>query len=232
MMLSLGIIGISGFSRVHLDAIAYWQGEKACSLDAVLVHPDDAQSEKRKELEARGVRIYHSLEEMLDKEKHRLSLISVTSGIEHHEWMSCRIMEAGVHVFCEKPAAGTALEARQMLSVSKAADRILAVGYQYLYSSAIQRIKEIRIRGILGKLIRGKMMVSWPRTSGYYSRNSWAGKEKIGDRYIYDSPLQNGNAHFLQNMLYIAGSDFHESVQPATVYAQKVWNFFSGQLMQ
>ena len=220
MMLSIGIVGISGFSRVHLDSIAYWQKKNVCSLDAALVHPDDSQSEKRKELEARGVRIHHSLDEMLDKGKNRLNLISVTSGIEHHEWMSCRIMEAGVHVFCEKPAAGTAGEARRMLDVSKAQDRILAVGYQHLYSPAIQRIKEIRIRGILGKLIRGKMMVSWARTSGYYGRNSWAGKEKIGDRYIYDSPLQNGNAHFLQNLLYIAGSDFHESAQPAAVYGE------------
>ncbi len=37
---------------------------------------------------------------------------------------------------------------------------------------------------------------------------------------IYDSPLQNATAHFLQNMLYVAGPSPDETAEPAAVYGE------------
>jgi hypothetical protein len=60
----------------------------------------------------------------------------------------------------------------------------------------------------------------WPRSSAYYKRNDWAGKIIYNDKYIFDSPIQNATAHYLNNLLYIAGETHDESAIPKEIYGE------------
>ncbi|HMB01989.1 MAG TPA: hypothetical protein VKS21_13475, partial [Spirochaetota bacterium] len=84
----------------------------------------------------------------------------------------------------------------------------------------IQKIKAITIRQRLGKLISAKTFATWPRSSAYYKRNAWAGKYEFNGKKIYDSPMMNAVAHFLQNMLYVAGAGPHSSACPVKIYSE------------
>jgi hypothetical protein len=51
----------------------------------------------------------------------------------------------------------------------------------------------------------------WPRDHAYYSRNNWAGKLKVGDAKVNDSPFNNAVAHDLMMMLFLAGPEFRSA---------------------
>jgi D-xylose 1-dehydrogenase (NADP+, D-xylono-1,5-lactone-forming) len=73
----------------------------------------------------------------------------------HSPW-SIRAMEAGKHVLCEKPVGMNALEAANMLEVSKRTGKTLMEAFMWRFHPQVARAKEIVDSGVLGdiKLIR------------------------------------------------------------------------------
>jgi predicted dehydrogenase len=219
-MIDLGIIGVRGFARTHHACIGECERRGLCRLKAAAVLPKEQNEPEAAELRARGVAIHDSAQALFDAEKGRLSLITIPCGIAQHAPLSIQAMKHGFHVLCEKPAAGTTAEALEMRETAGQTGRILAIGYQNMYSRAIQTIKSTVREGELGRLLSAKTMVLWPRGADYYARNEWAGRLATGGRTIYDSPVQNAVSHYLQNMLYIAGEDADSSAAPEIVYGE------------
>jgi predicted dehydrogenase len=201
----IGLIGIGGYGRSHLDSIAACHELGLCNLEAVTVRPQDADPESEDALKADGVRVYRDFDDMLNDESSLVELIAIPTGISSHRFLSVDALEHGYHVVCEKPAAGTIEDVRAMKTARDRAERILAIGYQYLYSEAVQMVKAACVEGKWGRLLSAKGMGLWPRSTAYYGRNEWAGKIESGGVRIYDSPVQNAVSHYLQLMLYLAG---------------------------
>lgn len=218
----VGIIGVGGFARSHLDALEECEHRGWARLTAAAVRPQDREAQRStvEALLARGVRLHSSAEELMANERGALDMIVVPTGIDQHASLSIAALDGGFHVFCEKPAAGTVEEALEMLAAQKRSGRVLAVGFQNLFSPSINRIKQIALDGSLGALRSARTMVLWPRGSDYYARNEWAGRLAVHGRWIFDSPVQNAVAHFLQNMLYVAGGNEHDCMEPFEVYAE------------
>lgn len=90
-----------------------------------------------------------------------------------------------------------------------AAERVTgfaAVGYQWSFSEPMQALKSDILAGRLGRPLRLKSLVCWPRPESYYTRNNWAGRIALADgTRVLDSPATNAAAHFLHNMIYILG---------------------------
>lgn len=219
---NVGIIGVGGFARSHLTSLEECEKRGWVRLVAAAVRPEDrpAQKEALDRLALRGVRLHASAEELFAAERGIVDLIVVPVGIDQHAPLSIAALEAGYHVFCEKPAAGSVEEALQMRAAQERTGKTLAIGFQNLFSPSVNRIKEIRLAGTFGRLLTGRTMVLWPREPEYYARNEWAGRLSVRGRWIYDSPVQNAVAHFLQNMLCVAGPREHECLEPVSVYAE------------
>jgi predicted dehydrogenase len=181
----------------------------------VVVRPQDEDPEEERALRSKGVKVYRSVPEMLEGERSRVELIAIPTGIPSHAALSISALEAGYHVLCEKPAAGTHDDALMMREASRKSGKYLAIGFQYIFTQAVQNLKRIRAEARLGRLERMKAVVLWPRDTAYYRRNPWAGRLKADGRTIYDSPVQNGTSHFLNTMLYIAGDDPSRTAYPA-----------------
>ena len=218
--IKVGIIGVGGFARIHLQAIANCQD--LCVLGAAVIREQDRARalETEKKMVKKGIAIYRDYRQMLDRERGRIQLISIPVGIHQHAELSISALRHGYHVVCEKPAAGTIAEARQMRAVQRETGKILAIGYQDIFSPSIQRIKAIRLAGELGRLKSASCFVLWPRSSAYYDRNSWAGKFVYKGKKIQDSPIQNAVSHFLNAMLYVAGDAAGESALPHKVLGE------------
>ena len=215
----IGIIGVGGFGRTHLRAVEYAQSNGLAELRAAVILPG-LEQETEARMRGEGVVIYRSHEEMLREAGGEIELVGVPCGIDQHEPLSVAALEAGYHVLCEKPAAGDRAQALSMQRASHRAGKSLAIGYQNIYSPTIQRIKEIALSGSLGRLVRAKTMVLWPRPASYYRRNGWAGRLRVNGRAIYDSPVQNATAHYLENMLYVAGSSRQAAARPVKLYGE------------
>jgi predicted dehydrogenase len=106
--------------------------------------------------------------------------------------------------------------------------RILKVpGYrlQWSYSDALARIKADMASGVLGRPLRMRSLILWPRPLSYYKRNSWAGAIKTASGIeINDSPLNNATAHYLHNCLYLLGSA-PTTLQAECYRANKIENY-------
>ncbi len=214
----IGIIGVSGFAKCHLNSIKHLENE--CQLIAASVRKSDrveADVDVAREL---GAKIYENAYEMLDAEKKNIDIICIPTSIDSHSEFSIAAMKSGYDVICEKPATGTIEEVIMMKEVSEETGRKLCVAFQNIFSPTIQKIKKIRINKILGELVSCKSYALWPRSSAYYKRNDWAGKIIYNDKYVFDSPIQNATAHYLNNLLYIAGETHDESAMPAKVYGE------------
>ena len=216
----IGLVGLNGFAQVHLRSIDNCIEEGLASLEAVVVRPKSRNSDNFRAVESRGIRVYATLDEILEGEQGKLDLIAIPTGIDSHAPFSVAALEKGFHVLCEKPAAGTLDDVEAMLKAQRETGKVLTIGFQNLFTPTVQRIKKIRLEGSLGELKEVRTKVAWPRNSTYYGRNDWAGKLYMEGKAILDSPLQNATAHFLQNMLYAAGTTGHGSATPVTVYGE------------
>ncbi len=223
-IIKIGVIGVGGFAATHIRSILKCEGKGLCELSAVVARQPYnvayGEEARERELRRKGVRVYRTYEQLLEAEKGALQLVTVPLGIGLHATVSIAGLRAGYNVLCEKPAAGNSHDAQRMLAAQRETGRFVAIGYQYLLSGPIQYLKSLAISRRFGRLLRARTLVRWPRDSVYYGRNEWAGKLYVDGKPIYDSPMQNAAAHFLQNMLYVAGESADASAAPVEVYAE------------
>ena len=82
-----------------------------------------------------------------------IQLISVTSPNGMHREMAVAALEAGKHVWCEKPMALTIADAEAMTEAAKKAKgQATALGYGYLRNPALQHAKKLIADGAIGEV--------------------------------------------------------------------------------
>ena len=212
------LVGIGGYGRTLLAVLAAAQAERRCTLSAAVVRTPGRYPESERTLRELGARAYPTLDELLAAEAGRLELVVVAGGIPCHATASVAALEAGCHVLCEKPAAGTLAGARRMQQAAQRSGRLLAIGYQGMFGPAVGRLKELRLAGELGALRSARALICAPRGAHYYRRRDWGGRR--GGAAVLDSPIQNACAHHLQHMLYVAGAGERQAATPVAVTAE------------
>jgi predicted dehydrogenase len=82
-----------------------------------------------------------------------IALISVTSPNALHREMAVSALEAGKHVWCEKPMALTLADAEAMSkAAAKARGQATALGYGYLQNPALQYAKQLIAEDAIGEI--------------------------------------------------------------------------------
>jgi predicted dehydrogenase len=89
-------------------------------------------------------------EELLnDKE---LDAVAIATPVRFHFEMAKACLEAGKHVFIEKPMARTTVEGEELLELARKKGLLIMVGHTFLFSPAVRRMKEIVDSGDIGKI--------------------------------------------------------------------------------
>ncbi len=130
-------------------------------------------------------------------------VVSISAGIPYHLPLMRNALRYGASVLLEKPAAATADEVEQMIFLEQCHPaQFVRIAFQFLYAPETGMLKkEILKRGNLESVtVRGLVK----RDDAYYSRNGWAGRlfDPGTGTAIYDSPLSNAFAHYLNLALY------------------------------
>jgi predicted dehydrogenase len=68
--------------------------------------------------------------------------VIIASSIETHASLAIQAMNAGKHVFVEKPMAANSVDAAEMIAVARKTDRILFPGHTMLYNPVLKRLLE------------------------------------------------------------------------------------------
>jgi predicted dehydrogenase len=97
-----------------------------------------------------GVRTCDKLEEVLaDPGVDAVSI--ATPPATHHELVK-QALEAGKHVLVEKPLARTSDEAHELIDLAERDDLVLMPGHTFLYSPAVNKIRQLIGDGDLGEV--------------------------------------------------------------------------------
>jgi predicted dehydrogenase len=115
---------------------------------------------------------YADYREMLDKESGLDAVLIATPDFVHAE-QAVASLQAGRHVYCERPMAHTAEAARTMAETARQTGRLLQIGYQHRSNPRYQFVRQ-RLLGearLLGRVVyvRGQTYqpisedVGWPR---------------------------------------------------------------------
>lgn len=83
-----------------------------------------------------------------------IDLVSITAPNALHKEMSLAAIAAGKHVYCEKPLAPLAADAREMADAAEAADLRTQVGFNYLCNPMLQLARDMIEAGEIGE-VRG-----------------------------------------------------------------------------
>ncbi|HXE72707.1 MAG TPA: Gfo/Idh/MocA family oxidoreductase [Candidatus Nitrosotenuis sp.] len=99
----------------------------------------------------RQVRPTTRFEDLLEDPEVEALVIS-TPPASHHS-LARRALEAGKHVFVEKPLAVSSAQCDDLVALARQKERLLMVDHTFVYTSAARKIKEILERGDLGEIL-------------------------------------------------------------------------------
>lgn len=214
---TVALCGANGFGQYYVKALLAHAGAHQIRFIAAV---NRSEPQMRPELEAAGVQIFTSLQEMFGAGL-QPDFVILSTGITCHREQTEYCFSQGSHVLCEKPVAASLEDAEAMQSAAEKSGLILSIGYQWSFTSAIQELKRRVLAGEFGRPLCLKTLVHWPRPDTYYSRNNWAGAiEDEQGAPVLDSPVMNATAHYLHNALYILGDTVETSAGVHAVEAE------------
>lgn len=97
-----------------------------------------------------NVKACSSYEELLETD---VDAIMVSAYVKVAAEYVIRALEAGKHVFCEKPPSMTSKEMLNVIEVEKRTDRVLKYGFNHRYHFSVMEAKKLVDEGTFGKLL-------------------------------------------------------------------------------
>ncbi len=81
-----------------------------------------------------------------------IDAIVVATPVSAHYPIAKEALEAGKHVFVEKPLAQSANEGEELMRIAAERKRVLLVGHTFVYTAAVNKIKDVVSSGELGDI--------------------------------------------------------------------------------
>lgn len=208
------LVGANGYGARFLEPLFDMHKNGEIIFEGVVTRSDFPMQD---ELKAAGISAYKTLDAFYAEHNADMALISTPAFLHKEQSIYC--VEHGSNVLCEKPAAPTVDEVDAMLAAEKKTGKFIAIGYQRCFSDAVLALKRDILDGVLGKAVSMKFAMSAPRKFVYYARGGgYAGQVFTKDgRTILDSPASNACAHFVQEMLFLLGSEMDTTAEPTLV---------------
>ncbi|MBN1875778.1 MAG: Gfo/Idh/MocA family oxidoreductase [Anaerolineae bacterium] len=222
--ITIALVALGGYGNFYLKDLFNIPPE--CNARFVAgIDPNPAACRYMEAFESSGIPIYPDLQSFYAESW--ADLVIISAPIHLHAPFTMTALAHGSHVLCEKPVAATLQEAQQMAAAAEKGvtpegkPAIVGIGYQWSYAAAIQALKRDVMDGVLGRPLRLRTKVLWPRPASYYQRNTWAARLKTaGGQWILDSPAHNATAHYLHNCFYVLGETRETSAWPVDVQAE------------
>ncbi|UJW85842.1 Gfo/Idh/MocA family protein [Devosia sp. SL43] len=148
--IGIGLIGTGYMGKCHALA---WNGVKAVFGDGPkprLVHLAEVNGDiARKKADEFGfAKATGNWQELIADPE--VEVVSVTTPNAFHAEMAIAALEAGKHVWCEKPMAVALADAERMAAAAKASGRVAVLGYNYIQNPLIRQIGAILADGTIG----------------------------------------------------------------------------------
>ncbi|MGO8674296.1 MAG: Gfo/Idh/MocA family protein [Limisphaerales bacterium] len=81
-----------------------------------------------------------------------LDAVVIATAVKHHFPMAKASLTAGKHTFIEKPMAASSAQCEELIELARKQGVVLMVGHTFLFSQAVQKIKDIIDWGDIGDI--------------------------------------------------------------------------------
>ena len=188
-----GVIGIKGVGGIHVRLA---QEHENAELTALVDLDEAAVNAQSQEL---GVRAFTDYRELLDAGI--VDAVSIATPHHLHAIIGLECLNAGVHVFTEKPLANRVSDADAMIEMAKVRNLKLCVGHQYRTYRTPQTMKHLIDTGAVGNIMR--VLWTWIefRPESYYVRDIW----RQTWRHAGGGVLMNQTSHDLDLICWLIG---------------------------
>ncbi len=195
----VAVIG-AGIGKAHIAAYA----ELADLFDVRYVCDLNLPRAEEAAQQAPGSRAVPDISEVFADPK--VDLVDICLPPQLHAPMTLTALEAGKHVVCEKPLAGSITEVRRIAELSTRTGRQVFPVFQYRYGAGYRAAHELKVRGLLGRPYVVALETHWQRGSDYYAerwRGTWKG-ELGGVLVSHACHIHNLTTHLVGDVVEVA----------------------------
>jgi predicted dehydrogenase len=153
--IKVGLVGCGQIADAHLQQIRRipWAEPVAvCDLEPLLAR----QAAERFEIPGQ----FTSLEQMV--EQCRPDVVHITTPVESHRPLAKQLLEAGVHVYVEKPFTVDVSEARDVVDCARRNDRLVCLGHDQLFDPTWLECRERIDAGEIGDVQHVESVLGYP----------------------------------------------------------------------
>ncbi len=195
--IKIGVIGVGQIGKHHLNQYA--------KIDAaeIVAIADINQEEAQRVSGIYGIpNVYSDFCELIARDD--IVAVDVCLHNNFHMPMTVAALEAGKHVYCEKPMAGAYVDAHKMYQTAQDLGKKLSIQLNTLYSKETKAAKWLIDNGHLGKVYHGRSTGfrrrGRPFVDGYGSP-AFVQKRNSGGGAMYDMGV-----YHIARMLYLLGN--------------------------
>ncbi len=203
----IGVIGVGMIGKSHIAQYANIPDAQ------VVAVADINEAEARRVAEANRIPdVYTDFRQLLQRDD--IQAVDVCLHNNLHAPVTIASLEAGKHVYCEKPMAGSYYDARAMLEAARRTGRMLHIQLSTLYSKEHKAARRMIQEGLLGKIYYARSVGFRRRGRVYvdgYGTPAFVQKKMAGGGALYDM----GVYHIAQ-VLDLLGNPAVKTVSGAT----------------
>lgn len=123
-----------------------------------------------------------------------VDVVSITTPNAFHAEMAVAALEAGKHVWCEKPMAVGFAEAQRMEAAARASGKVAILGYNYIQNPLVRQIGELIAQGAIGEInhVRVEMdedFMADPEAQFYWKSEASSGYGALDDFAVHPLSL-------------------------------------------
>jgi predicted dehydrogenase len=142
--------------RVAIIGYGYWGPRVArnfhdlsgCELSVVC--DQNSESLRRACNAYPGISVTSDVEDVMSSPK--VDAVAVITPVWTHFDLAKRALEAGKHVFVEKPFTATSAQAEDLIELAARKNLRIMVDHTFLFTGAVRKMRELIDQGVLGKL--------------------------------------------------------------------------------
>lgn len=143
------------------------------------------------------VQVVRSIEDLIGNPE--LDIISITTPNDTHFEYAKKSLLAGKHVVLEKPFTITSEEAKELIEISRKANRVLSVFQNRRYVCDFLTIRKILGENLLGPVV--EFEAHYDRYRPAAKPNAWRERNEPGSGILYDL-----GAHLIDQALFLFGA--------------------------
>lgn len=204
---NIGIIGVGQIGKHHLENYSKIPDAR------IMAVADINESEARRVAELYNIpHVYTNFRDLLMHSD--IEAVDVALHNNYHAPVTIAALQAGKHVYCEKPMAGSYYDAAQMMKTAQETGRKLAIQMFSPYRDETKAAKSLIDGGHLGKLYHARSVGHRRRGRPFvdgYGTPSFVQKEVASGGALYDMGV-----YHIARMLYLLGNPAPLTITGAT----------------